>query len=466
MESMNECLQGRINTCSAPGGLKITDIRFAHVKASSMHCILVKIDTDQGLVGMGEVRDGASATYAAMLKSRLIGENPCDVDRLFRKIKQFGGPSRQGGGVSGIEMALWDLAGKAYGVPVYRMLGGRFREQVRVYCDLGRTPPSQRVNGTLKARAIRERMDRFGMKMCKVIVGMEEIQYLYPDEELLSGPQDYIDQILAGHENLLKEDPVTGLADIDDKPFKRRMEDYGMVQHPYTFIRPTERGLDRYEEHVAQIREELGYRVPIAIDHLGHLGLDDAKRLLRRLEKYNLMWCEDVLPCTMAQEYRALRDYTSTPLACGEDLTYVENYEALCAPGGVAVIHPDICSAGGILECKQIGNMAQKYHTAMAMHMCETPVAALATGHVGLATENFIAMEFNAPDDDYWQDLVTGLPEPLIRDGYLHVPEAPGLGAEGFNDEVIRQHTWPGYPEIWEPTGQWDREYSSDRLWS
>lgn len=196
-------------------------------------------------------------------------------------------------------MALWEPGRQGIRCPGVQVLGGRFREQVRVYCDLGRTPPSQRVNGTLKARAIRERMDRFGMKMCKVIVGMEEIQYLYPDEELLSGPQDYIDQILAGHENLLKEDPVTGLADIDDKPFKRRMEDYGMVQHPYTFIRPTERGLDRYEEHVAQIREELGYRVPIAIDHLGHLGLDDAKRLLRRLEKYNLMWCEDVLPCTM-----------------------------------------------------------------------------------------------------------------------------------------------------------------------
>ena len=102
-----------VRTCSRPSELKITDIRFAHITAASMHCILVKIYTNQGLVGMGEIRDGSSATYAAMLKSRLLGENPCDVDRLFRKIKQFGGQSRQGGGVSGLEIALWDLAGKA-----------------------------------------------------------------------------------------------------------------------------------------------------------------------------------------------------------------------------------------------------------------------------------------------------------------------------------------------------------------
>ena len=143
-----------VRTCSRPSELKITDIRFAHITAASMHCILVKIYTNQGLVGMGEIRDGSSATYAAMLKSRLLGENPCDVDRLFRKIKQFGGQSRQGGGVSGLEIALWDLAGKAYGIPVYRMLGGKFRDCVRMYCDQGRTPPAMRETGTNQAKAI------------------------------------------------------------------------------------------------------------------------------------------------------------------------------------------------------------------------------------------------------------------------------------------------------------------------
>jgi len=120
-----------VNTRSSPSELKITDLRVATIRAP-MRCPIIRLDTNQGIYGLGEVRDGASATYALMLKSRLLGENPCNVDRLFRKLKQFGGHARQGGGVSGVEMALWDLAGKAYGVPVYQMLGGKFRERIRV----------------------------------------------------------------------------------------------------------------------------------------------------------------------------------------------------------------------------------------------------------------------------------------------------------------------------------------------
>ena len=455
-----------VRTASKPSELKITDIRFAEITAASMHCILVKIYTNQGLVGMGEVRDGSSATYAAMLKSRLIGENPCDVDRLFRKIKQFGGQSRQGGGVSGIEIALWDLAGKAYGLPVYRMLGGKFRDAIRMYCDQGRTPPSQRVTGTLQAKAIKERMDRFGFKMCKTVLGVEDLAARYPDEDILVGPWDYMAHIKKKSENQALVDPETGLALVADKPAERKMDDFLWCEHPYTMLRVTDRGLDRYEEHIAQMREVLGWDTPLAIDHLGHLGLDDAKRLLKRLEKYNLLWAEDVLPWYMVDEYVKLREYTTTPLATGEDAYLTESFEPLCQQRAVAVIHPDICSNGGILETKKMGDMAQRYKTAMAMHMCETPVAALATTHAGIATENFFAMEFNAPDDDYWQDIVIGLDEPLIQDGMMKPNDKPGLGMEDFNDDVLRAHQWKGSPEIWKSTEQWDKEYSYDRLWS
>lgn len=266
-----------VRTCSRPSELKITDIRFAHITAASMHCILVKIYTNQGLVGMGEIRDGSSATYAAMLKSRLLGENPCDVDRLFRKIKQFGGQSRQGGGVSGLEIALWDLAGKAYGIPVYRMLGGKFRDCVRMYCDQGRTPPAMRETGTNQAKAIKERMDRFGFKMCKTVLSVEDVAQRHPDEDILIAPPDFLDSILHKPENAAATDPVTGLAKVLDKPAERKMNDYLYTEHPYTMLRVTDRGLDRYEEHIAQMREVLGWRTPLAIDHVGHMGLDDAQ---------------------------------------------------------------------------------------------------------------------------------------------------------------------------------------------
>ena len=116
-------------TCASP------TCASADIGGAPMHCTLMKIYTNQGLVGYGEVRDAATKTYALMLKRILLGENPCNVDKLFRRIKQFGGQSRQGGGVSGVEVALWDLAGKAFGVPVYQMLGGKFRDSIRIYCD-------------------------------------------------------------------------------------------------------------------------------------------------------------------------------------------------------------------------------------------------------------------------------------------------------------------------------------------
>ena len=98
-------------------------------------------------------------------------------------------------------------------------------------------------------------------------------------------------------------------------------------------LRVTDRGLDRYEEHIAQMREVLGWRTPLAIDHVGHMGLDDAKRLMKRLEKYNLLWCEDVLPWYMVDEYVELRQYATTPLATGEDAYLTESFEPLIQNG-------------------------------------------------------------------------------------------------------------------------------------
>ena len=118
-----EHVLNHVSTQSKPSDLRITDMRFADISGAPMHCTLMKIYTNQGLVGFGEVRDAATKTYALALKRVILGENPCNVDKLFRRIKQFGGQSRQGGGVSGVEVALWDLAGKAFGVPVYQMLG-------------------------------------------------------------------------------------------------------------------------------------------------------------------------------------------------------------------------------------------------------------------------------------------------------------------------------------------------------
>ena len=141
-----------MNTHSSPSDLRITDMRVVNLSGVPMRSTLIRLDTNQGIYGLGEVRDGASHIYALQLKRQLLGENPCNVDKLFRKIKQFGWHARQSGGVCGVEMALMDLAGKAYGVPCYQLAGGKFRDQIRIYCDTHTTPDPEDMGNRLKAR--------------------------------------------------------------------------------------------------------------------------------------------------------------------------------------------------------------------------------------------------------------------------------------------------------------------------
>ena len=128
----------KVSRASAPSDLKITDMRYAVVMNGHMRCPVIRIDTNQGISGWGEVRDGANWRYALFLKSRILGMNPCSVEMIFKKIKQFGHHARQAGGVCAVEMALWDLAGKAYNVPAYQLLGGKYRDKVRLYADTPR----------------------------------------------------------------------------------------------------------------------------------------------------------------------------------------------------------------------------------------------------------------------------------------------------------------------------------------
>ncbi len=158
-----------VQRASAPSDLKITDLRYAHTAVMGGTAIL-RIDTNQGIVGWGEVRDGADPRYALMLKSRILGENPCNVEKIFKIIRKFGGQSRQAGGVCGVEMALWDLCGKAYNVPAWQLLGGRYRDSVRLYADTpeGKDPAEQKER-------IRYRIQDQGYNWLKMDVSIGEI---------------------------------------------------------------------------------------------------------------------------------------------------------------------------------------------------------------------------------------------------------------------------------------------------
>lgn len=439
-----------------PRALRITDIRFADIDGAPKRCTLMKIYTNQDLVGYGEVRDASSKTYALMLKSRLLGENPCDVDRLFHKIKQFGGPSRQGGGVSGIEIALWDLTGKAYGVPLYQLLGGKYRDRVRVYCD---TDVEGKHSGHDMGMALKARME-MGFTFLKMDLG---IGLLLDEPGTINAPLGFIDDMKKYAAHILNVQGGSVTADM-----VKHQKSYSIVNtaHPFTGIHLTEKGLDFLEDYVRQVREVIGYEVPLAIDHFGHVALEDCIRFAHRMERYNLAWMEDMAPWIYTDHYVRLRNSTALPVCTGEDIYLKEGFAALIKAGGVSVIHPDILTCGGALELKKIGDMADENGVAVAIHMAESPIACMAAVHVAAALHNVLAVEFHSVDVPWWKDMVNGLPQPLIQDGFIQVPEGPGLGIESLNEELLAEHINPEIPGMWEATTEWDREFSNDRIWS
>ncbi len=413
-----------VRTDSRPSDLKITDLRIALVGRSPMACPILRIDTNQGISGLGEVRDGASKTYALLLKSRLLGENPCNIDRIFRKIKQFGFHGRQGGGVSGVEMALWDLAGQAYQVPVYQMLGGRFRDKIRIYADTAESHDPKVYGERMKKRVEQ------GFTFLKMDLGM---------------------------------DLVAGLPGTVSRPLGLSPREVWTVEHMFTGMELTDKGIALMCDYVAQIREIVGMDIPLAADHFGHIGVNSCIRLGKGLTKYNMAWLEDMIPWQRTELLKKITDEIDIPTATGEDIYLKEPFVELCRNHAVDIIQPDLATAGGILETKKIGDAAQEFGVPMAMHFAGTPVSCMANVHCAAATENFLILENHSVDVPWWSDLVEGVEKPIIQRGFIPVPEKPGLGIT-LNEEAVKQHlAEPGY---FEPTPEWDKERSQDRLWS
>lgn len=413
-----------MNNNSSPSDLKITDMRIVSVAGAPMRSTLIRLDTNQGIYGLGEVRDGGSHIYALQLKRQLIGENPCNVDKVFRKIKQFGWHARQAGGVCGVEMALMDLAGKAYGVPCYQLAGGKFRDQIRTYCDTPTTPDAEEMGNRLK-----KRMDD-GFTFLKMDIGVR----------------------------LLNNIPGT-------VSYPAGMLETNQVMHPLTGIQFTDKGIEILVEYVETVRNIVGYEIPLAADHFGHINVESCIRLARALERFNLAWLEDMIPWQLTDQWVRLKNATSAPVCTGEDIYLLENFKPLIDNKAVSVIHPDLASSGGILETKKIGDYAEENGIAMAMHMAATPIATMASVHCAAATNNFLVLECHAVDYPPWNTLVTGRPNPIIQNGHIQVPNTPGLGVD-LNEEAIKEHINPDLPGYFEPTDQWDNERVNDRLWS
>jgi L-alanine-DL-glutamate epimerase-like enolase superfamily enzyme len=432
----------KVKRFSAPSDLKITDMRYC-VTTVLGRTAIIRIDTNQGIYGLGEVRDGADERYALMLKSRILGQNPCNVEQIFKSIKQFGGQSRQAGGVCGVEMALWDIVGKVYNVPAWQLLGGRYRDKIRLYAD---TPEAGSPEEQKKL--MNYRINEQGYTWLKMDLGIGELKGI---------PGALVN-------DKFWENAQGDLAQWGDQS---NYMSYGNTLHPFTQIQITDKGLDELAKLVDTVRGMLGYDIPLSTDHYGHFDVNNGIRLGKRMEQYRLAWLEDVISWELTDQWKMLSDALETPCLTGEDIYLLKSFKPLIDIHAVDIIHPDLATSGGLLETKRIGDYAEEHGIAMAMHQAGTPVSFMSNVHCAAATQNFLALEHHSIDLPWWESLVKTTDErKLIAKGFANLPlTAPGLGIE-LNDEVVKQHLHSTDKSYFEPTPQWNEKRSHDRIFS
>lgn len=403
-----------VNRNSAPSQLRITDMRSVLI-ASNYDYPVIRIDTNQGVYGLGEVRDAGREGTALVLKPHLIGRNPLGIEPILDSIRNFSGQQRLGGGYSAVDMALHDIAGKVYGVPCWRLVGSKYRDRIRIYCDT-----DQSKDPRIFAERLKQRRDR-GFTYFKMDLG-------------------------------------TSL--VSDRP--------GAVNNRGT---ATEKGLGYLCEYIQAVRDQIGWEAPLATDHFGPLTVNDSIRYARAFEKYDLAWAEDMIQVGHLgpggdapknwQAYRELTESTTTPIATGESLFGLEEgFKALIDNRAVDIIHPDPLTSGAIRETKRIADYAAMNGIQTAIHFAGSPVGCLASVHMAATLKDMLAMENHAVDIPWWDDLVTGVSKPIVNRGYITVPDAPGLGLE-LNEAVIKEHIRKG--GYFEPTPQYN-DYILDRF--
>ena len=425
-------VEAAINTCSRPTELKITDMRCAVVCANYDYPI-IRIDTNQGVYGIGEVRDAGHRENALQFKAMLLGQNPCNVDMIFRAIKRFGASGREGGGVSGIELALWDLVGKVYGVPCYQFLGGKYRDRIRIYAD---TPSPAQPTPEGYVERVQGRL-ALGLTFIKIDVGMRVLEGYVPGG-------------------------VVGAPTRHEYPLGKRY----VARGASVGTQLTDAGIARYVEIASAVRQAIGWDVPLAVDHFGPLTVNDAIRLGHALEPVGLAWMEDLMPWQDVGANLLVTRSINVPTLNGEDIYLLDGWREMIEQRAIDIIQPDLLTAGGMLETKRIADCAEAHGMPTVLHFAGSPIAFMANLHCAAAIPSFIALENHALDLPFWNELVTGLDQPLVEDGYVRVPERPGLGV-GLNLEAIRENLRTG--GLFEPTDEWNTPklgfYQPDLRW-
>ncbi len=370
--------------------MKITDVKAMTLKGYKQWNY-VQIETDTGLTGIGEAHPGAGiAEIILQFKRILVGADPRNIEPLYnRMIGAASNRSAMGlSAIGGIETALWDLLGKSLGVPVYQLLGGKYRDRIRLYADVGHGKGNTPEGWAQRARE-------------GVSDGYQAIKFDIDNSA-----------------NELKQDAVNRELSTAE--------------------------LQKMTSLVAAAREAAGDAIDISIDCHSLFSTHSAMKLAERLEPFDLMFLEDPVPNDNVEAMAKVTAATSIPICTGEFLFRRDGFRELIQSQACDMLHVDVSGTGGILEAKKIADLADLYYIPFAAHNITSPIGMTATAHVCAAVRNFIVMElpYHADQVEWRWDLAISS-EPLMQDSVFVVPEQPGLGVE-INADIAREHLMPG----------------------
>jgi galactonate dehydratase len=368
--------------------MKITAIKTCHARFG-----YVRVYTDEGLYGTGELsHQGAGwRQIVASMTPMLLGEDPRDVDMCFEKVRraflfQGGMSGHTISALSGIEVALWDLAGKAAGVPVYRLLGGKFRDRVRLYVDCARGDYGE------TAQRVRE-------------AGFTAMKF-----------------------------------DLDDSNRPEKLDRWNWT------ITPAELDVIVGEAH--EIRKAVGADIDLGIDLHGRYDVVAGQKIAVAVEGLDLMWLEEPVPPENIDALAQVKAASATPICVGENLYLRYGFRELLEKQAADIIMPDISKCGGLSECRKIANMAEIYYVPFAPHNNSGPLSTLADAHTCASVPNFLALEYHRFRDEGMEKILLK-DEPLIETGHVVLNERPGLGAELDEDYVRSMMAADDGGEMW-----------------
>ena len=370
--------------------MKITDVKTTTIKGFKQWNY-VRIETDKGLTGLGEAHPGSGTVeIVRQLKGTLVGNDPRNIEPLYNRLI---GAARNRyamglAAIGGLEAALWDLKGKILGVPVYQLLGGKYRDRIRLYADVGHGRGNSPEGWAQRA-------------LEGVADGYQAIKF-----------------------------------DIDNSANE--------LKHDVVNRELSSAELRKMTSLVAAAREAAGDEIDICIDCHSLFSVHSAIKLAERLEPYDLMFLEDPVPSDNIEAMAKVTNSTSIPICTGEFLFRRDGFRDLIQRQACDMLHVDVSGTGGILEAKKIADLADLYYMPFAAHNITSPIGVTATAHVCAAVRDFLVMElpYHANQVPWRWDLAVS-DEPLIQDNVFAIPDKPGLGVE-LNEEVAREHLVPG----------------------